>query len=197
MIAYGLLLLAFCISEPRIKDDNNNDRTAWKREQFGLLLAIVFFDIAWGFGLPALQFTESLDTSLRTAFQIVFIVFSALLGISVFLFFCLLSHEVRKKILQLFTRGRSGAFTPTAFTDQHHVKENIYALTEVDTKPGAQGESPTSSGSTDEKPSFDFVFSNPMTEEGGAEGCGGNGGVEKQKGLEESSLEPREELTHL
>ena len=195
VIAYGLLFLAFCTSQPESKDASSNDKTTWKREQAGLLLAMVLFDIAWGFGLPALQYSETLDNSLRTAFQIIFIVSSILLGVVVFLFFGLLSREVRNKIMSVVP-GRRQTFSPAAFTDQHQVTENTYALKEVDKEPGAQGESPTSLDSMDEKPTFGFVFSNPMTEEGsqnGAEGGGGNGGGKEP----EKGVELKEELTHL
>ena len=164
------------------------------REQTGLLLAIVCFDIAWGFGLPTLQYSETLDNSKRVAFQIVFIVFSILLGVVVFLFFCLLSRTVRKKIIQLFgiiIPGRSKTYSPQAFTDQHPVEENIY---EMATKPEAKGEPPVSPASVDEKSTFGtFILSNPMMEEDNHDGAKGGGGEDWEKGVE-SSPEFEEEL---
>ena len=165
------------------------------REQTGLLLAIVSFDIAWGFGLPTLQYSETIDNSMRSAFQIVFIVFSILLGVVVFLFFCLLSRTVRNKIIQLFGNtipGKSKTYSPQAFTDQHPVEENVY---EMAAKPEAKGESPASPASMDEKPTFAaYILSNPMTEEDNHDGANGVGGEDREKGVE-SSPEFEEEFT--
>ena len=188
VIAYILLFLAFCIPQPTNKDASNNEKTTCRREQTGLLLAIIFFDIAWGFGLPTLQYSETLDNSKRVAFQFVFIVFSILLSAVVFLFFCLLSHTVREKIIQLFSNaipGRSQNISLPSFTDERQVEENTYVLKEMNTVPEAKEDSPVS---IDERPTVGFVFSNMMTEEDDHEGA--KGVVEEDWVKEvESSLE--------
>lgn len=131
-MAFILLVVAPCIRSryPQSKDESST----WVREYIGLFVIVVVFWIAWGFGIPA---THPLNRGnlLRTTFQIIFIAGTFLLGILVFLFFCLLSREVREKWSKLLPRACKSKRSGYAFTTDNTqlAEENLY-MTQYDTK---------------------------------------------------------------
>lgn len=97
---------------------------SWFEEWLGIALTILFFELAWGFGLPA---TNSLDLgATRLVFQIVFLVLCILLGLVMFIFFVLVPMEGRDIWRSWFSRlipGRSGEY----YTDHtNDIEENMY-----------------------------------------------------------------------
>jgi len=71
-----------------------DDASTWVWEYIELALSLILFFITWGFGIPATH-RHNIGIA-RIIFQAIFITGSFLLGITVFLFFCLLSREVRQ-----------------------------------------------------------------------------------------------------
>ena len=164
-MAFILLLVAPCLRSryPNGKDDNST----WVREYIGLFVIVILFCIAWGFGIPA---THPLNRGnfLRTAFQIIFIAGCFLLGITVFLLFCLLSREVREKWLKLLPRVCRSRRAGYAFTDNTRLSpgnENLYMTPYDATKPTemeTKGASPEA-GEMGGKPlSSELVIPNPV-----------------------------------
>ena len=162
-MAFILLLVAPCIRSrhPNGKDDSST----WVREYIGLFVIVVLFCIAWGFGIPATHPLER-GNLLRTAFQIIFIAGCFLLGITVFLFFCLLSREVREnwlKLLPRVCRSKRGGY---AFTDNTRLSadENLYMTQYDTTKPTemeTKGASPEAGEMGEKRLSSDVVIPNP------------------------------------
>lgn len=97
---------------------------SWFEEWLGIALTILFFELAWGFGLPA---TNSLELgATRLVFQILFLVLCVLLGLVMFIFFVLLPVEGRDTWRGWFSRlipGRSGGYYTDHTTD---IEENMY-----------------------------------------------------------------------
>ena len=163
-MAFILLLVAPCLRSryPNGKDDNST----WVREYIGLLVIVILFFIAWGFGIPA---THPLNRGnlLRTAFQFIFIVGCFLLGITVFLFFCLLSREVREKWLKMLPRVCRSKGAGYAFTDNTRLSpgtENLYMTQYETTKPTemeTKGASPEAGEMGEKGLSSDVVIPNP------------------------------------
>ena len=125
---------------PKPKDD----ASTWVKEYVGLArlvdctsnplgvhdcsLSLILFFITWGFGIPAIH---RLNIGIRIIFQVIFITGSFLLGITMFLFFCLLSWEVRHKWTALISKvrrlpGQQRQYCFTNDNDSHPVGLNIY-----------------------------------------------------------------------
>lgn len=109
---------------------NKNGSHIWVFEYIGLFFVFVFYFVAWGFGLPA---TNPLNLGVtRPVFQVIFIGASFLLGLTLFIFYCLLSRQIReswKTFFSSFIPGRSKKYKlrsdhPGPITE--HVDENIY-----------------------------------------------------------------------
>lgn len=162
-VAFILLVVAPCIRSryPQSKDESST----WVREYIGLLVIVILFWIAWGFGIPA---THPLNRGnlLRTVFQIIFIIGTFLLGIAVFLFFCLLSREAREKWSKLLPCVCKSRRTGYAFTTDNTqlAEENLY-MTQYDAKSAekptemeTKGVSPPAGVSVD----IDVVIPNPV-----------------------------------
>ena len=72
------------------------------------IISIMFmFGLQWLFG--ALTIAEA-----SLAFQWLFVIFSTLQGLFLFIFFCVLGKDAREEWLKLFLRRRQGNFTTTA-----------------------------------------------------------------------------------
>ena len=131
-VAFLLVFLAPCPQScyPRAKDDSST----WAREYIGLVLSLTLFCITWGFGIPA---THHLNIGIaRVIFQAIFITGSVLLGSTVFLFFCLLSPEVRKKWTGLISKvcllpGHRRRHNLTYDDNSHPAEQSIY-MTQYD-----------------------------------------------------------------
>ena len=89
------LIVAPCLKRP-ISRQSEIDRPTWLRETCGLISSLLFYDIAWAFGLPATH-TIGRPYNLRSSFQGIFIVASAMLGFAIFLFFCALDLLGKRK----------------------------------------------------------------------------------------------------
>jgi len=88
-----LLVVLFFRYKRGSSPTSKSGTSKWRMEYVGLVLVAACFFVAWGFGLPA---TRPLSLGiLRFLFQIVFLVFSALCGVFMLFFFCLLSPQVR------------------------------------------------------------------------------------------------------
>ena len=164
VIAFLLMLAAPCVQSryPKPKDDTST----WVREYIGLALSLILFFITWGFGIPA---THQLNIGVaRIIFQGTFIAGSFLLGVTVFLFFCLLSREVRQKWTALVSKvcRLPGQRRQVYFTNSHPV-ENIY-MTPYDTKPTeleTKGASPVAAKMSVNVMSDELMFTNPLADE--------------------------------
>jgi len=168
VIAFLLMLVAPCVQSryPRPKDNTST----WVREYIGLALSLILFFITWGFGIPA---THRLNSGIaRIIFQAIFIAGSFLLGITVFLFFCLLSREVRQKWIALVSKvcrlpGKRRRFYFTNDNDSHPVEQNIY-MTQYDTKPtelDTKGVSPGAAEMSVNVTSDEVLFTNPHADD--------------------------------
>lgn len=91
----GLIIAPF-LKRP-LSRQSETDRPTWLRETCGLICSLLFYDIAWGFGLPATH-TIGRPYNLRSSFQGIFIVASAILGFTIFLFFCALELQGKRKV---------------------------------------------------------------------------------------------------
>ena len=117
-----LLLFLACFIQCRHNDRKNNTSVcSWTRETFGLLLMFLFFDVAWGFVFYSFP--------CHKICQLIFIVSSCLLGLTIFVFFCLFSSDVRKKWTAWLTRGRYGLYS----TSQPQAREEGLPLPELRT----------------------------------------------------------------
>ena len=122
LLAYIVLLFSPFVY--RHKNKIMGSHSTWLREHIGLLLAFVFFDIAWGVGLPS---THSLDLgAIRVIFQVIFVVSSILLGLVIFVVFCMLSREVRGVWVDAFNSIVPGRSKSLPITDRG--LENVYEL---------------------------------------------------------------------
>ena len=167
VIAFLLMLAAPCVQSryPKPKDDTST----WVREYIGLALSLILFFITWGFGIPA---THRLNIGIgRIIFQAIFIAGSFLLGITVFLFFCLLSREVRQKWIALVSKvcRRPGNQRQLYFTNDNSSRpvENIY-MTQYDTKPtelDTKCVSPVAAEMSVNVRSDELMFTNPLADE--------------------------------
>ncbi len=152
LLSYARMLISPCVRK-QLSSKSSPAFRNWLREHIGLLVALILFDIAWGVGLPSMH---PLDLgSTRKVLQVAFIIASFFLGLAVFVAFCLLSHEVRRSWIRMFSfliPGRRGSYPPangTIATDHmempamemaeaglggaENTRENIY---EVDDKTG-------------------------------------------------------------
>jgi len=153
------------IRYPKPKDDTST----WVKEYVRLALSLILFFITWGFGIPA---THRLNIGIRIIFQVIFISGSFLLGITMFLFFCLLSREVRQKWTALVSNvcrlpGQQRQFYFTNDNGSHPVEQNIY-MTQYDTKPtelDTKGVSPVSAEMSVNVRSDELLFTNPLADE--------------------------------
>lgn len=76
------------------------DQVSWRRDYVGLILVAVFYYIAWGFGLPQ---TNTLGLgALRVIFQLIFVVATGLLGLSLVFVLCFFSADIRHSWRQIF-----------------------------------------------------------------------------------------------
>ena len=168
VVALLLVFVAPCVQArfPKSKDDSST----WVREYIGVVLSLILFCVTWGFGIPA---THRLNIGIaRVIFQAIFIAGSFLLGITVFLFFCLLSRDVRSKWTALISKviplpGKRGRFYITNGNGSHPVEENIYMSqydkqpTELDTKGASPGVTEMSENVT----SDELLFVNPLADD--------------------------------
>ena len=86
-------------------------------EYFGLLVVSVLFYIAWGFGLPAVH-SLNLSGPVRLVFQVIFIIATIALGVLMFIFFCILSPDIREAWKSIFSR-----FVP-GYSKRHTIGEH-------------------------------------------------------------------------
>ena len=126
-VTFLLLFVAPCLQHHvHLKDKDDN--STWRREYIGLVFTLILFCITWGFGIPA---TNRLNIGIgRVIFQAIFITGSFLLGITVLLFFCLFSQEVRKKWAALLSQvcvlpGHRGQFSLTKSDRGNSAEDNI------------------------------------------------------------------------
>lgn len=120
------LVVAPCLKPP-LSRRSEIDSRLWLKETAGLITALLLYDIAWGFGLPATH-TIGRPYILRSFFQGIFITASALLGCTIFVFFFLLSRELQEKC------GR-GDKVPTKKADEHIYEESGPAPAKIDPLP--------------------------------------------------------------
>ena len=78
LVAYLLLIVTPCVKKRDLKE-------RWSKH-IGILLTMVIYDTAWGFGLLT-------DLCASLVYQLVFSILSLLLGIMVFVFFHVLSKK--------------------------------------------------------------------------------------------------------
>ena len=115
------------------------NQTTWKREYFGLLLIAALYYIAWAFGLPQ---TNTLGLgALRIIFQLIFVVATGLLGLSIFLVYCFFSSDIRHSWRRVF-----------CFCFDTSDKQDKTRLIESDPVPN-------------KTPPFEAVFKNPVAED--------------------------------
>ena len=88
-----------------------------------MVLTLLLFEVAWGFGLPA---TNSLGLgATRLVFQILFVIASAVLGLVMLIFFVFLNREAREVwtgCINTCIPGRTGGF----YTSQANIEENVF-----------------------------------------------------------------------
>ena len=67
-----------------------------QREMLGISVTLILFDLIWGVGLSS--FIVPQESSTQMTLQNVFIIASAVLGLLIVSFFCVLSKKVREKL---------------------------------------------------------------------------------------------------
>ena len=111
-------------------------RRSWLRQYTGVILTLLLFDIGWGLGLPSMLPLHL--GSLRFCGQIVFSVANGCIGLVLFVFFCVLSENVRQTctnpvilkrngIATSDWQRQSGLYSPSKEEDSNSTKEAIEA----------------------------------------------------------------------
>ena len=94
-----------------------------QREVLGVGVTLFLFDVMWAVGLSS--FAVAPESSTQMTLQNIFIIASAIHGLVIVFFFCVLSKKVREELIKLVSRRSTKSQAKSSATDATRAEEGM------------------------------------------------------------------------